>query len=63
MEDCVSKDFSAFWSNREGQSVVVNITDEGVILDAYAIDFDGNDYLAGTMAMTYEEWFNFLEGR
>lgn len=55
--------YTTFWENGEGWSLVVNITDEGIILDAYSVDEDGNDELVGTMGMTAEEWFDFVEER
>lgn len=41
----------------DGDSLVVNVTDEGIVLDAYVVDADGNDHLLGTRAMTADEWF------
>lgn len=40
------------------RAININITNEGVIMDAFQ-----NDQLVGTVGMTFEEWFNYVEGR
>jgi len=45
----------------DGRSLVITITEEGLILDAYAIDEDGNDFLVGTKGMMADEWFDSLD--
>lgn len=39
-----------------GQALNVNVTDEGIILDA--IDNDGE--VIGTVGMTFDEWYDFV---
>jgi hypothetical protein len=41
-------------------SVQVNITDEGIIIDVYR--GDGLFNFAGTVAMTFEEWADYVAG-
>lgn len=45
-------------SDDNERTLVVNVTDEGVIMDAY---LDGE--LSGTVGMTFEEWWEYVDGR
>ena len=39
-------------------ALTVNLTDEGIIIDAWSAD-----QLVGTIGMTYDEWFFYVEGQ
>lgn len=41
-------------------SLVVNITGEGIIMDCWALDANGDGIHVGTRGMTFDEWFDFI---
>lgn len=47
----------------EGRVLEVVLTHEGVIMDAYEVDPDGNDRHVGTKAMMADEWWEYLYGQ
>jgi hypothetical protein len=49
------------YSPLEGRFMSVNFGDEGIVMDVYDVDEDGNDILRGTMGMMYEEWMDYVQ--
>ncbi len=49
-----------FRDEEEGTYLNVQITHEGVIMDCYAVDHDGNDQIIGTFGMMADEIFEWL---
>lgn len=47
----------------DNRSMTVHITPEGIILDLYHVDEDGNDTLRESVGMTYDEWADWMEGK
>ncbi len=52
--------FAHFFDKKEGTHLSIQITDEGVIMDCYAVDPDGNDQVVGTFGMMASEIFDWL---
>jgi hypothetical protein len=50
-------DYSRIIELSEGRSLIVTLTEEGIIIDAYN---EGDDPDPGTSGMTYEEWHESL---
>ena len=46
-----------------GRSLSVVFTDEGIIMDVYDVDEEGNDYWADSWAMMYNEWADRITDR
>lgn len=46
----------------DGRVLEVVLTHEGVIMDAWEVDHDGNDRLLGTIGRTAEEWWEHIAG-
>ena len=45
------------------RSMAIHVTEEGVILDLYEVDEDGNDMLTASVGMMYNEWADWMEGK
>jgi hypothetical protein len=55
-------DLRRVYENGDGQWLEVFMTDEGVIMDAWEVDHDGNDRLVGTVGRMAEEWWEYIVG-
>ncbi len=51
-----------FRDEEEGTHLVISITHEGLIMDAYSVDEDGNDAIVGTVGRMANEWWEYIEG-
>ncbi len=49
-----------FRDEEEGTHLSVKVTHEGVIMDCFAVDPDGNDQIVGTFGMMADEIFDWL---
>jgi hypothetical protein len=45
----------AIFANEEGHMLIISLTHEGVVMDAFT---DGGNMLVDSMAMTAVEWFD-----
>ncbi len=63
MTDAVVQVFEYTKMGEGDDTLLIQLTDEGVIVDAYAVDHDGNDMLINSWAMTAPEIFDALDGR
>ena len=51
-----------FQDREEGTHLVITITHEGLIMDAYSVDEDGNDAIVGTVGRMANEWWEYIDG-
>lgn len=58
--DKKSGDYHIFTPERRFMGV--NFGDEGIVMDLYQLDEDGNDFILGTVGMMYEEWMDWVQG-
>lgn len=49
-----------FRDEEEGTHLSIQITEEGLIMDCFAVDHDGNDQIVGTFGMMADEIFEWL---
>ncbi len=49
-----------FRDEEEGIHLSIQITSEGLIMDCFAVDHDGNDAIVGTFGMMADEIFEWL---
>ncbi len=53
---------ATFRDDQAGKHLRIRITSEGMIMDAYSIDEDGNDFIIGALGRIANEWWEYLEG-
>jgi hypothetical protein len=51
-----------FRDEEAGTHLSITVTYEGLIIDAWEVDEDGNDRLVGTVGRMASEWWDFIEG-
>jgi len=62
-EEIDGSDTTRIFELEENRSLVVKLTHEGVIFDAYDLDEDGNDILVDTVGRMADEWWEYVDGK
>lgn len=53
---------ATFRDDKDGMQLSIRITEEGLIMDAWSIDEDGNDFLVGSLGRMANEWWEYIDG-